>query len=1109
MKLRSKSIGFALMAIFGLVLAGMLQSDTTEAATEKIDIGFSFTGLEDLGEDYVYEGWVIDDGSAVSAGRFSVDAEGNADLDSFTAEVSAVANVSTYVLTIEPAEGDDPAPSATHVVAGDFDGNSADLTISHAAALGNDFTAAAGSYILAVPSDTDTIAAYNNGIWWLDPTGDEPVAGLDLPTLPAGWVYEGWIVTEDGPISTGTFTDVAMADSDAGGPDAGPGGTPGYPGQDFVDPALDLIGTTAVISIEPSPDNSPAPFTFKPLVDTVEDTGAPGILQAMSNNIANSTITGTATIDSIEEVIVKWKIKNLEPLGDDFIYEGWLIDNGNPVSTGRFDVTATGTPDFDTFSAYVSAQENVSAFVLTIEPAEGDDPAPAATHVVAGSFEGGIANVNIAHPAALGDDFTSAAGSYILAVPSDTDGVAAYNNGLWFLDPSGDAPVASLDLPTLPEGWAYEGWVVGENGPVSTGTFTDVAAADSDAGGPTAGPGATPAYPGQDFVDPAVDLIGQTVVISIEPVPDNSPAPFTFKPLVDVVEDTGGPGISQDLTNNIANTNIFGTVSIGDREEIAVKWDFNGLEDLGPDFVYEGWIIDNGSAVSSGRFTVDADGVLSSTVFKAAVTDLDNVSTFVLTIEPAVGDDPAPSATHVVAGDFNAGVAQTTIAHGAALGDDFTSAAGSYILAVPSDTNGVAAYNNGIWWLDPSGDAPVAGLDLPTLPAGWVYEGWIVTGDGPVSTGTFTDVAAPDSDAGGPTAGPGATPGYPGQDFVDPAVDLIGTTAVISIEPSPDNSPAPFTFKPLVHVVEDTGGPGISQTMNNNIANSNIDGTVYINDLATIRLELELEGLEDLGEGWVYENWVIDNGEAVSAGRFSVEATRATTTVAFETWVTGIENVTTYVLTIEPAEGDDPAPSATHVVAGDIVDGEAIVNIGHPAALGDDFTDAAGSYILAVPSDTDGVAEYYNGIWWLDPSGDTPVAGLDLPTLPDGWVYEGWIVTADGPVSTGTFTDVAAADSDAGGPAAGPGATPAYPGQDFVDPALNLIGTTAVISIEPSPDNSPAPFTFKPLVHAIEDTGAPGISQSMNNNIENSNISGTVKVAEKNLIFLPFAPNLQ
>ena len=51
----------------------------------------------------------------------------------------------------------------------------------------------------------------------------------------------------------------------------------------------------------------------------------------------------------------------------------------------------------------------------------------------------------------------------------------------------------------------------------------EVMGADSDAGGPTAGPRSTPPFPGQDFIMPPVSLIGYQAVVSIEPDPDDSP----------------------------------------------------------------------------------------------------------------------------------------------------------------------------------------------------------------------------------------------------------------------------------------------------------------------------------------------------------------------------------------------------------------------------------------------------------------------------------------------------------------------------------------------------------------------------------------------------------
>jgi hypothetical protein len=172
-----------------------------------------------------------------------------------------------------------------------FDGDSSSLSVAFPAALGTDFAGAAGGYVLAVPSGGGE-GNYSSGIWWLDPAGG-PGPSLTLPELPEGWVYEGWVVGMGTPHTTGRFSSISGADSDGAGPAAGPAGAPPFPGQDFLDPESNLIGYAAVISVEPEPDNSPAPFTLKPLVDeTIDDVGAE-TLQPMALNLA-SLPTGRA-----------------------------------------------------------------------------------------------------------------------------------------------------------------------------------------------------------------------------------------------------------------------------------------------------------------------------------------------------------------------------------------------------------------------------------------------------------------------------------------------------------------------------------------------------------------------------------------------------------------------------------------------------------------------------------------------------------------------------------------------------------------------------------------------------------------------------------------------
>lgn len=241
-----------------------------------------------------------------------------------------------------------------------------------------------------------------------------------------------------------------------------------------------------------------------------------------------------------------------------------------------------------------------------------------------------------------------------------------------------------------------------------------------------------------------------------------------------------------------------------------------GLEDLGADYVYEGWIIVNGAPVSTGTFTVDANGAMSASSFTVSEANALAATAFVLSIEPAVDPDPAPSDVKLLGGPIANNAGTLSISHMAALGDDFSAATGEYIVATPTDGMG----NNelsGVWFLDPSG-APDPGLDLPTLPAGWAYEGWAVINGTPVSTGTFTDVAAADN--GSPYSGMMSAPPFPGEDFLTNApagltfpTDLSGGTIVISVEPVPDNSPAPFLLKPLVGMAPASVTPGTVYSM--------------------------------------------------------------------------------------------------------------------------------------------------------------------------------------------------------------------------------------------------------------------------------------------------------
>lgn len=260
-----------ILAVLALgIFANSCSSDDDNSSPTDSNLVLNLNGLEELGDDYVYEGWIIVDGSPVSTGTFS----SVVFPQTFLVNSEQLSSATTFVLSIEPAVDVDPAPAATKILAGDFSGSSA--SVNSNGIVGN-FSNATGTYILATPTDMDD----NNeesGVWFLDNSSGSAVAGLELPMLTDGWKYEGWAVINGTPISTGTFLDPAMADENAitsifkG--DAGNG--PSYPGEDYLQNApagmtfpTDLRGATIVISVEPSPDNSPAPFTLKPLAHMV------------------------------------------------------------------------------------------------------------------------------------------------------------------------------------------------------------------------------------------------------------------------------------------------------------------------------------------------------------------------------------------------------------------------------------------------------------------------------------------------------------------------------------------------------------------------------------------------------------------------------------------------------------------------------------------------------------------------------------------------------------------------------------------------------------------------------------------------------------------------
>jgi len=282
----------ALLTVLSVVATGCNNDDGPSSG----NLALNLSGLENLGEGFAYEGWVIVNGSPVSTGTFTIDANGVASQTSFVVAQSDLSNASKFVLSIEPVPDNDPAPAAPKVLEGNFANGSAMLSTS----MVGDFSNASGAFFLRTPTDESGMNNGNdeNGVWFGTP-GMPPTGNFVLPELADGWIYEGWVVGDSGPLTTGTFSQFNMADNaDPYSATMQPG--PPIPGEDFFINApsgenfpLDIRNRTIVISVEPVPDNSPMPFALKPLVATAGTETAP-TTHAFARNLG-SLPTGTAS----------------------------------------------------------------------------------------------------------------------------------------------------------------------------------------------------------------------------------------------------------------------------------------------------------------------------------------------------------------------------------------------------------------------------------------------------------------------------------------------------------------------------------------------------------------------------------------------------------------------------------------------------------------------------------------------------------------------------------------------------------------------------------------------------------------------------------------------
>ncbi len=257
--------------------------------------------------------------------------------------------------------------------------------------------------------------------------------------------------------------------------------------------------------------------------------------------------------------------------------------------------------------------DSVISAAVSIELENDPDPSKPNRIFMSGPFDGNTASLELSGADALNFDLTDTSiirGQFVLATPSDS--IAGNDaSGAWFVNaPIGTPGIGpGLKLPTLPQGFSYEGWIATQSETVciSTGRFTRADRKDTSGAGPNGGGAAIPNVPGEDLVfnrsnayvqgrtvsesvkaayldtfkfpiainrtivknpikkpDPS---IGQKdywdVVVSIEPEPDNDPyEPFAIFPLVKFGPIFEAPNTVINMTNFSGGVAQFITIDV-------------------------------------------------------------------------------------------------------------------------------------------------------------------------------------------------------------------------------------------------------------------------------------------------------------------------------------------------------------------------------------------------------------------------------------------------------------------------------------------------------------------------------------------------------------------
>lgn len=210
----------------------------TDIINETGEMEITDISLPDLPNGYFYQGWLLVDGSFVSAGTITNDSIANNYARFSKIDASDLSNAQSFAITVETSSG---APSDYVLLIGNFDGSTAQLNPNTTASngvrtLGQKISAGYTVQNASVPPE-EAGNYGTNGIWFFKGSDDnkEPTLQLDYNGLR----YQAWLVKafegNDWYLNMGQIESDTIADNWRNFiPAPFAPNIPDFPGEDFL-----------------------------------------------------------------------------------------------------------------------------------------------------------------------------------------------------------------------------------------------------------------------------------------------------------------------------------------------------------------------------------------------------------------------------------------------------------------------------------------------------------------------------------------------------------------------------------------------------------------------------------------------------------------------------------------------------------------------------------------------------------------------------------------------------------------------------------------------------------------------------------------------------------